>query len=332
MTTNSDSLARSGALLIICCCLACGGGAGPSAATIAESEAPPAAAPVDAPDASVVTPVPAAPGGEADAGGGPPGQSAQPLTDEPAGLQCLREAFAGFVERIEADTGGNGWTVTLQDGTRLPWDDGIADKTFEQLLDRPDLQDMFSISYPPGKNYEIPKENDDPGRIRVEPLFESVYGADAAAVRANLTDVEWLPSHGGRKLRFNRVNGAAEALRAVSAELDRLPDRLIEYLLPSGGTFNWRKIAGTRRLSVHSFAIAIDINVKHSDYWRWGMKRSPTPFYRNQIPLEIVEVFERHGFVWGGKWFHYDTMHFEYRPELLHPACLRVVEGDDRGD
>jgi hypothetical protein len=28
-------------------------------------------------------------------------------------------------------------------------------------------------------------------------------------------------------------------------------------------------------------------------------------------------VFEKHGFIWGGKWYHYDTMHFEYRPELL---------------
>ena len=31
----------------------------------------------------------------------------------------------------------------------------------------------------------------------------------------------------------------------------------------------------------------------------------------------IVDVFERNGFIWGGKWYHYDTMHFEYRPELL---------------
>jgi hypothetical protein len=37
----------------------------------------------------------------------------------------------------------------------------------------------------------------------------------------------------------------------------------------------------------------------------------------NRIPLEIVAIFERHGFIWGGKWSHYDTMHFEYRPELL---------------
>jgi hypothetical protein len=39
--------------------------------------------------------------------------------------------------------------------------------------------------------------------------------------------------------------------------------------------------------------------------------------YRNRIPHRIVEIFERHGFIWGGKWYHYDTMHFEYRPELL---------------
>ena len=38
---------------------------------------------------------------------------------------------------------------------------------------------------------------------------------------------------------------------------------------------------------------------------------------QEQMPREIVDIFERHGFIWGGKWYHYDTMHFEYRPELL---------------
>jgi hypothetical protein len=39
--------------------------------------------------------------------------------------------------------------------------------------------------------------------------------------------------------------------------------------------------------------------------------------YRNVIPQGIVDIFEKHGFIWGGKWYHYDTMHFEYRPELV---------------
>jgi hypothetical protein len=35
------------------------------------------------------------------------------------------------------------------------------------------------------------------------------------------------------------------------------------------------------------------------------------------IPLPVVQAFERQGFVWGGKWLFFDTMHFEYRPEIL---------------
>jgi hypothetical protein len=36
--------------------------------------------------------------------------------------------------------------------------------------------------------------------------------------------------------------------------------------------------------------------------------------------LELVLIFEKHSFVWGGKWCYYDTTHFEYRPEMLLTA------------
>ena len=39
--------------------------------------------------------------------------------------------------------------------------------------------------------------------------------------------------------------------------------------------------------------------------------------WRNRIPGAIGEIFERHGFIWGAKWYHMDSMHFEYRPELI---------------
>jgi hypothetical protein len=32
------------------------------------------------------------------------------------------------------------------------------------------------------------------------------------------------------------------------------------------------------------------------------------------------QVLEKHGFIWGGKWYHFDTMHLEHRPELLPPS------------
>ncbi|WP_456734214.1 M15 family metallopeptidase [Bradyrhizobium sp. USDA 3364] len=65
---------------------------------------------------------------------------------------------------------------------------------------------------------------------------------------------------------------------------------------------------------------AIDFNLKVSDYWLRAGKREgkgKTIPYRNRMPREIVDIFERHGFIWGGKWYHHDPMHFEYRPELL---------------
>jgi hypothetical protein len=67
----------------------------------------------------------------------------------------------------------------------------------------------------------------------------------------------------------------------------------------------------------HGHGIAIDINIAWSNYWRYRRTATGGYSYENRIPWEIVEVFEKHGFIWGCKWYHYDTMHFEYRPELL---------------
>ncbi|MBV8131284.1 MAG: M15 family metallopeptidase, partial [Alphaproteobacteria bacterium] len=67
----------------------------------------------------------------------------------------------------------------------------------------------------------------------------------------------------------------------------------------------------------HSWGAAIDINAAHADYWLWHGSGVIGAGPVNRIPPEIVTIFERHGFIWGGKWSHYDTMHFEYRPELL---------------
>ena len=73
---------------------------------------------------------------------------------------------------------------------------------------------------------------------------------------------------------------------------------------------------------MHGYAAAIDLNLDYSDYWLWNARSSVSIPYKNRFPQQIVEIFERHGFIWGGRWYHYDTMHFEYRPELL-PAQPR---------
>jgi len=155
---------------------------------------------------------------------------------------------------------------------------------------------------------------------RLNDLAPPSHQLSQPAVKAQLAAVPWLPSRGGGTVMVTRVNGVDRALAAVSRDLEKLPDSMTKFLVPSAGTFNCRPIAGTSRLSVHAFGAAIDLSTKFGDYWQWSGKKGSAPAYRNRFPKEIVEVFERHGFIWGGAWYHFDTFHFEYRPEIIAMA------------
>ncbi len=242
---------------------------------------------------------------------------AQSKTSAPTNaVSALIKAYPDFLDRIEGND------LVWKDGTRMRIDDGKGAKTFEALLDDPDIKDMFLMKYPLGEHGLAPAVNFDPGRIRYAPLYKKMYGdCHTAGFTANLVNVVWLPSKYGKNLKFSKINGAAAALQQVSDELDKLPQRFLAYLRPTQGTYNCRLVAGTNRESTHGLGIAIDIAAAHSHYWQWSKPDADGRFpYRNEIPWEIVEIFEKHGFIWGGKWYHYDTMHFEYRPEIILSA------------
>ena len=88
-----------------------------------------------------------------------------------------------------------------------------------------------------------------------------------------------------------------------------------------------RGIAGSPTRSHHAWGMAIDLVPSsyggRAVYWQWSRVFDREGWHR--IPLErrwsppqaVIEIFERHGFVWGGKWTHFDNIHFEYRPEIL---------------
>lgn len=242
----------------------------------------------------------------------------KPLTRNERLMRRLVDAYPGFLAGYDDNA------IIWHDGTRMTFDDG-RDKAFQERLNDPDLEDQFYAEYPRGLRGVPPLENVDPGRVRYEPFFTKMYGNcrdDRGAVSAQLEEVVWLPENYGKTLRVTSVNGVADALQKVSNALDKLPRRFMKYLRPSAGTYNCRTIAGTDRFSVHAFGAAVDINAKYGDYWRWSGAEPGEPLtYRNRIPWEIVEIFEQHGFIWGGKWYHYDTLHFEYRPELLNAAA-----------
>jgi len=225
----------------------------------------------------------------------------------------LLAAYPQQLDRIDGND------LVWRDGTRTPLDDGKGDKSPARWLAEPDIADMFAIPYPAGTESSPPGKDIDPGRARDAAFFAKVYGdCRKGEVEKNLTPVAWLPKRTRQRLPFNRINGAAAALAAVSRDLDELPPSFDVFLAPSAGTYNCRVIAGTDRVSAHGYGIAIDIALKRSDYWRNASPRADgTIAYRNEVPMDIVRTFERHGFIWGGRWYHYDTMHFEYRPELL---------------
>jgi D-alanyl-D-alanine carboxypeptidase-like protein len=242
---------------------------------------------------------------------------AQPASRSPTdAAAALIKAYPDFLDRIEQND------LVWKDGTRMRIDDGEGAKSFDALLDHPDIKDMFLMKYPLGEQGLAPEVNFDPGRVHYDPLFRKMYGdCRTDDVMANAANVVWLPAKYGKNLKFSKINGAAAALQRVSDELDQLSRRFLTYLAPTQGTYNCRPVAGSNRQSTHGLGIAIDIARAHSHYWRWSKSDGEGHFrYRNEIPWEIVRIFETHGFIWGGKWYHYDTMHFSYRPEILFAA------------
>ncbi|MBL8950037.1 MAG: M15 family metallopeptidase, partial [Myxococcaceae bacterium] len=181
------------------------------------------------------------------------------------------------------------------------------------------LRDLFATRYESGPIKPVVGDDtlEDPGRARIDPLFKATYGSSWREVMSHLAKVKFF----GTRYPFHER--AAAALERVTVRLEaaaKADPKLLPYFKGLGGTWHWRRIARSRALSTHAFGIAIDLNVERSNYWRWQRPKKPLKWV-NRYPQSIVDAFEAEGFIWGGRWIHYDTMHFEYRPELIDPAC-----------
>ena len=96
--------------------------------------------------------------------------------------------------------------------------------------------------------------------------------------------------------------------RGIILPLKRAFNIIVEtdnrYLIKSfGGCYNLRNIRGGSKLSMHSWGIAIDLNVSEN---RLG---SVGEFHKRP---ELIKIFEKEGFTWGGNFSRLDPMHFEY--------------------
>jgi len=155
---------------------------------------------------------------------------------------------------------------------------------------------------------------------------EILWGVGEREIRAHGRSVSFL----GHRMFLNEflveplaeveseLRAAAKGDASVRAWIDALS---VTY------SFLYRDIAGSETRSPHAWGMAVDLVPRSYGgrhvYWRWsraidreGWHRIPLE-RRWQPPLAVVEIFERHGFVWGGKWTHFDMIHFEYRPALV---------------
>jgi hypothetical protein len=257
-----------------------------------------------------------------------PGLAGAGVTDR---LQRLASAYG-----LEIKGEGAAAQLALPNGGLIPW------SSETRLPGHPwsvaDLQGLFMHVYPmTNVRYGIQNTNADPGRRRNYQLLKAVYGASPEAVRRALVPVNFC----GTMVLFSGKNGAAQALSRVSQEICKSPrllawmQRLIRRDRAAIGTWCWRMIAGTANLSPHSFGIAIDILDRAAPtytYWRYTSPNErraslwPLCLTHAQIwqpPAGLVACFEKHGFIWGGKWYHFDPMHFEFRPEFFSTSRER---------
>jgi hypothetical protein len=87
-------------------------------------------------------------------------------------------------------------------------------------------------------------------------------------------------------------------LKAALAEV--VQRGLASTIHSTAGCYYPRFIAGTSSLSNHAFGLAIDINAPENARGTAG-----------QMNRQVVQIFEKWGFTWGGVWHYTDPMHFE---------------------
>lgn len=103
-----------------------------------------------------------------------------------------------------------------------------------------------------------------------------------------------------------------------------------EYSMEANNTsgFNYRRIAGTDRISNHSYGLAIDINPLMNPYLASNGLWYPSEGknYRDRDAEkqgvlyethDIVLAFMERGFEWGGLWDRPDYHHFEFSDNSL---------------
>ena len=253
-------------------------------------------------------------------------------------LNSYKDAYPNLITEVIKEE--SDWIVKFKNGNTYYWADGkILPKS---ILPKSDKYTRYSIS-PYNMNGRSPElyteekikilrtKNQPPKKKTIVPgveggLYKELYGITTKkSAKKQLVEVKL----SGHYIKVHRA--VAEKIKSIDSKIIQLAKTDSEvgsFLknISSVESFNWRNIAGTYRKSSHSFGIAVDILPKKYSkkilYWSWEQQKNEDWMLLPQSSLwtppdPVVKIFLAEGFIWGGHWDRFDTMHFEYRPELI---------------
>lgn len=245
--------------------------------------------------------------------------STGPNEDDPM-VRAFVQAYAPLIDSVEY---GDDDVVFALAGRRIHFQDGrMLD---EGRLDRADECDPIFYPYPLEPLSE-PQHAPEEMPTYCTDLLEGLFGRTEEQIRDHGRSIVFLD----HRMFVNEllVEPVASAEREIirAALHDASVAEWIEALDVTY-SFSSREIAGSGTRSQHAWGMAFDLVPTSYEgrhvYWRWsrvfhrdGWDRIPME-QRWSPPQQVIDIFEAHGFIWGGKWAHFDAIHFEYRPEIL---------------
>lgn len=133
------------------------------------------------------------------------------------------------------------------------------------------------------------------------------------------------------KVRFNKL--VAHQLQQAMEEIYNTDKNLIDPIdfHSSGGTFVTRRKRNNSKnpsLSLHSWGIAIDVNVMYGKDGKGGAINIGNNSYQPRI---LINIFNKYGFEYGGNWKGFkDGMHFQIAKVLnmtvAEPTLINKVK------
>lgn len=104
------------------------------------------------------------------------------------------------------------------------------------------------------------------------------------------------------------AKGLAGALNAVWEVAGGNDSSLLTHIRNYSGSYEYRPVRGSSRLSCHAFGVAIDFDAEHLPLGH-GVPAT-------EMPKEVVDAFKANGAFWGGDYTgRKDPMHFQWAHE-----------------